>query len=107
MTNQDPKTFWGMIGDVCEGLGYQRPRIHLPFLLILLVAMLFEYVIRPLLAPIKKLNSDFTVNRILITATNRTHSFTKAQQDLGYRPKVPMDEALKRTIRAFEHLRKQ
>jgi hypothetical protein len=52
-----------MLGDVCEGLGYARPYIHLPLLLILAVAMLFEYVIRPLLRPIKELNTDFTVNR--------------------------------------------
>lgn len=52
-----------MMGDVCEGLGYSRPRIHLPFLLIILVAALFEYVIRPLVAPFKTLNTDFTVNR--------------------------------------------
>lgn len=63
ITNQDPREFWGMMGDVCEGLGYKRPYMHLPVLLILFVAALFEYVIRPLLRPIKDLNSDFTVNR--------------------------------------------
>ena len=63
ITNQDPKPFWGMMGDVCGGLGYVRPRIKLPFLLIIIIAFLFEYVIRTLLKPIKTINSDFTVNR--------------------------------------------
>ncbi len=63
VTNQDPRPFWGMMGDVCEGLGYARPRIHLPFALIIVIAALFEYVIRPLVAPFKTLNTDFTVNR--------------------------------------------
>jgi hypothetical protein len=63
VTNHEPRRFWGMLGDVCEGLGYSRPRIHLPFLLIMAIAMLFEYVIRPLLKPFKELNTDFTVNR--------------------------------------------
>jgi sterol-4alpha-carboxylate 3-dehydrogenase (decarboxylating) len=64
-----------MMGDVCQGLGYPRPRIHLPFFLIIAVAALFEYVIRPLLAPIKKLNTDFTVNR-----WEATHEVTQCQQ---------------------------
>lgn len=63
VTNQDPQPFWGMMGDVCGGLGYTRPHLRLPFLLILLVAAIFEYIIRPLLKPIKTINSDFTVNR--------------------------------------------
>jgi len=63
ITNQEPKLFWGMMGDVCGGLGYTRPHLRLPFLLIIIIAFLFEYVIRPLLKPIKTINSDFTVNR--------------------------------------------
>ncbi|GFH13078.1 3beta_HSD domain-containing protein [Haematococcus lacustris] len=104
ITNQDPRPFWGMMGDVCQGLGYARPSIHLPFLLILLVAALFEYVIRPLLRPIKQLNSDFTVNRILIATTTRTFSAERAHQDLGYQPRVNMSEALARTLQSFSHL---
>ncbi|KAJ9523542.1 hypothetical protein QJQ45_007180 [Haematococcus lacustris] len=104
ITNQDPRPFWGMMGDVCQGLGYARPSIHLPFLLILLVAALFEYVVRPLLRPIKQLNSDFTVNRILIATTTRTFSAERAHQDLGYQPRVIMSEALARTLQSFSHL---
>jgi sterol-4alpha-carboxylate 3-dehydrogenase (decarboxylating) len=63
ITNQQPVPFWGFTGDLLEGLGYGRPRIKLPFGLILFFAMLFEYVIRPLLKPIKELSTDFTVFR--------------------------------------------
>lgn len=105
ITNQDPREFWGMMGDVCEGLGYKRPYMHLPVLLILFVAALFEYVIRPLLRPIKDLNSDFTVNRILLATRQRTFSCAAAARDLAYKPKVPMSEALKRTLVHFEGLK--
>jgi sterol-4alpha-carboxylate 3-dehydrogenase (decarboxylating) len=27
ITNDDPRPFWGFMGDVCQGLGYQRPHI--------------------------------------------------------------------------------
>lgn len=105
ITNQDPVPFWRMLGDVCEGLGYERPRIHLPFWLIFFVAFVFEYVIRPLLKPIKELSSDFTVNRILITATNRTFSCARAKRDFAYIPQVSVAEGVKRTLLSFQHLR--
>eukprot|EP00798_Chlamydomonas_sp_ICE-L_P010593 gene10593-12258_t len=97
ITNCDPRPFWGMLGDMCEGLGYGRPSIKLPFFLIFFVAFLFEYVIKPVLKPFKDLKTDFTMNRILIASTNRTFSSSKAQADFGYKPKVGMEEALKKT----------
>lgn len=106
ITNQDPLPFWGMMGHVCEGLGYPRPSIHLPFLLIMFLAFLVEYVIQPLLRPIKKLQTDFTVNRILLATTQRTFSADKARRDFGYVPQVPMQDAIKRTVQAFQHLHK-
>ena len=45
MTNSEPRPFWAMMGDVCEGLGYRRPSIHLPYQLIILIACLFEYMV--------------------------------------------------------------
>lgn len=63
ITNQEPRRFWGMMGDVCGGLGYTRPHISLPFVLIIAIAFLFEFVIRALLKPLVTINSDFTVNR--------------------------------------------
>lgn len=105
ITNQAPISFWTMMGNVCQGLGYRRPSIKLPFWLIIAIAALFEYVIRPLLTPFVKLNTDFTVNRILIATTQRTFDNTAAINDLGYKPKVSMDEALKRTLLSFERLR--
>lgn len=105
VTNQSPVPFWQMMGDMCEGLGYRRPSIHLPFALIITVAFIFEYVVRPLLAPIKKLNSDFTVNRILIATTNRTFSSAAAAADFGYKPRLSLHEAMAATLASFKHLR--
>lgn len=107
ITNNEPRPFWGMMGDVCEGLGYKRPSIKLPFLLIFILAAFFEYIIMPLLKPFMTLKTDFTVNRILLASTNRTFDSSKAKQDFGYSPKVPMDEALKKTLMTYGHLKKQ
>lgn len=107
ITNQEPRPFWTMMGDVCEGLGYARPRIHLPFLLVLLIAFVFEYVVRPLIVGVtrKELKSDFTVNRILIATTDRTFSTAKAERDFGYKPQLALDAALAKTLASFQGLR--
>jgi sterol-4alpha-carboxylate 3-dehydrogenase (decarboxylating) len=105
ITNQHPVPFWGFTGDLLEGLGYGRPHIKLPFALILFVAMLFEYVIRPLLRPIKELSTDFTVFRVRIVTRQRAFSCDKARKMLDYVPAVSLEDAIKRTVKHFEHLR--
>lgn len=105
ITNQEPRPFWTFTGDMLEGLGYARPHIKLPLLLILLVAMLFEYVIRPLLKPIKELTTDFTVFRVRIVTRQRAFSSEKAKRMLSYAPAVSLDDGIRKTVKSFEHLR--
>ena len=93
------------MGDLCDGLGYGRPRIHLPVGLILFIAYIMQYVIIPLLRPFKRLETDFTPFRIIVASSNRTFSCSRAKKDLGYRPAVSMDDALQRTLKHFAHLR--
>lgn len=64
------------------------------------VLPLFKLAGRPLAA------SEFTRNRIRIAASNRRFNISRAKNDLGYSPDVSMDEALQRTLKSFEHLRK-
>lgn len=104
VTNDDPQPFWGFMGDICEGLGYGRPRIPLPFALVMFIACLMQYIIIPLLSPIKRLQTDFTPFRITLAASNRTFSCQAAKRDLGYRPAVGMEEAMRRTLAYFQHL---
>eukprot|EP00775_Hariotina_reticulata_P012775 gene12775-12903_t len=105
ITNQEPIPFWTFTGDVLEGLGYTRPHIKLPFLLILLVAMLFEYVIRPLVKPIKELSTDFTVFRVRVVTRQRAFSCEKAKRLLGFVPAVSLQQGIQRTVKHFEKLR--
>lgn len=48
ITNDDAQLFWRFLGDFLEPLGYDRPRIKLPFYPILLLAIIFEYLVRML-----------------------------------------------------------
>ncbi|KAL6766654.1 hypothetical protein ACKKBG_A36860 [Auxenochlorella protothecoides x Auxenochlorella symbiontica] len=106
VTNDDPRPFWGFMGDLCEGLGYPRPSVRLPFHLVYFIALLMQYVILPLLAPFKRIDSDFTPFRIKLASVDRTFSCEAAKRELGYRPAVSLDEGLRRTLASFQHLRR-
>ena len=83
----------------------RRPYIRLPLGLVLAIAMLFEYVIRPLLRPIKELTTDFTVFRVRLVTRQRAFSCAKARRVLGYAPATPLAEGVRRTVAHFAHLR--
>jgi len=106
ITNQEPKPFWGFLGDICEGLGYERPCLKLPYLLMLFIIMVFEHLLVPFLRLFMELKTDMTVNRIKLSVRNRIFSGKRARTDFGYRPLVSMDEGLRRTLESFKHLRK-
>ena len=105
ITNDEPNPFWGMMGDICEGLGYARPRIHLPYHLIMAIACFMQYIVIPLLKIFgKTLETDLTPFRIAVSSVNRTFSCERAKKDLGYVPEVNMQEALQKTLKYFKHL---
>ena len=90
-----------------EPLGYDRPRVRLPWLPLYLIALFLECVLTPLLAPFYKLKpSEFTSSRLTIVASNRTISCQRAVRELGYSPKVPLKEAISRTVAHFQPLKK-
>lgn len=106
ITNQQDYPFWDMLGDFCEGLGYKRPRVRLPVYLFLLVAIIFEYIIKPILSLLNiQPKQDITVFRILVATRHRTFSTKRAEADFGYVAKVPLKEGVRRTLESFSHLR--
>ena len=48
--------------------------------------------------------SEFTPMRIRIAKANRQLDCSRARQELGYIPRVSVDEALQRTVKHFSHL---
>ena len=106
ITNDDPRPFWGMMGDICEGLGYGRPSKRLPLLPLMIIAHIVQLLVVPLLALFgKKFEMDFTPFRLAVSTTNRTFSCERAKRDFGYDPEVRVEEALERTFKYFGDLR--
>eukprot|EP00892_Ulva_mutabilis_P002344 jgi/Ulvmu1/1210/UM109_0008.1 len=101
INNDEPVLFWGMMGDICEGLGYARPSIRLPVWLMMCVAVVSVWLSRLL-----GIATDLNPMRIRVCSVERTLSCAKAKRVLGYAPVVDMKTGLQRTLATFEHLRK-
>ena len=109
VTNDDPRPFWGFMGDLLEPLGYERPRIRLPFWPLYLVSWLVAAAVALLnLVPgLAVPSSDFSPMRITISAAERRLSCAAARRDFGYVPSVSVEEGVERTVAAFSHLKKE
>ncbi|KAK4537131.1 hypothetical protein CDCA_CDCA11G3156 [Cyanidium caldarium] len=105
ITNNEPRPFWGFMGDVLEGLGYPRPHIHLPFALVYPLSWLVSVLAVALAVVGIRLDTDFTPSRILLATCERRMRCAAAERDFGYRPQVKMDEALRRTVAWFRRKR--
>eukprot|EP01023_Acetabularia_acetabulum_P007708 TRINITY_DN13387_c0_g2_i1.p2 TRINITY_DN13387_c0_g2~~TRINITY_DN13387_c0_g2_i1.p2 ORF type:complete len:357 (+),score=74.11 TRINITY_DN13387_c0_g2_i1:57-1127(+) len=105
-TNQEPRRFFEVTGEILEQLGYQRPYIVLPVWLLYFMALVLEIIIIPLLGlfGIKK-EFDLTTFRVLVVSCVRVFNNDAAIEDFGYKPQVDMGEALRRTIKSFHHLK--
>lgn len=102
ITNDDPRPFWGVIGDVLAGLGYERPHIRLPFALVYAISLAVAATAALLHAACgATLSTDFTPSRILLATCERQMRCDAARRDFGYMPQVSMDEALARTVAWF------
>jgi sterol-4alpha-carboxylate 3-dehydrogenase (decarboxylating) len=104
ITNDAPRPFWTFMGDLLEPLGYGRPHIKLPFWPLYVVSVVVAWL-SALLRPLVALpTTDFTPMRITISAATRRLDCGAAKRELGYAPRVSVDEGLARTVAAFAHL---
>ncbi|XP_014499775.1 3beta-hydroxysteroid-dehydrogenase/decarboxylase [Vigna radiata var. radiata] len=104
ITNMEPMKFWEFVSVVLDSLGYERPRIKIPSVVILPIAHLVEWIYR-LLGPYGMPVPQLTPSRIRLVTCSRTFDCSKAKDRLGYAPIVKMQEGLKRTIESYAHLK--
>ncbi|KAH9312678.1 hypothetical protein KI387_027713, partial [Taxus chinensis] len=104
ITNMEPIKFWEFMSLILEGLGYQRPRIHVPVKVMMPIAYIVEWTYRKLAAygmPVPQL----TPSRIRLLSCTRTFNSSRAQKLLGYAPVVPLEQGIKLTVESYSHLR--
>lgn len=103
ITNDDPRGFWEFMGDIVVPLGYEGPRIHMPFWFVFLIACIMSYIVAPLASLLgRHIETDMTPSRAVIATTNRTFSCNEAKKLLGYVPHVSYEEGVKRTLEYFK-----
>ncbi|CAF2316932.1 hypothetical protein BRARA_J00535 [Brassica rapa] len=106
ITNMEPIKFWEFMSLLLEGLGYDRPSIKIPAIIMMPIAHLVELVYK-LLGPYGMKVPQLTPSRVRLLSCSRTFDSSKAKDLLGYAPVVPLQEGIKRTIDSFAHLTPQ
>uniref|UniRef100_A0A0D6R0R5 Reticulon-like protein n=1 Tax=Araucaria cunninghamii TaxID=56994 RepID=A0A0D6R0R5_ARACU len=104
ITNMEPIRFWEFMSLILEGLGYQRPRIHIPVKVVMPIAHMVEWTYRKL-APYGMPVPQLTPSRIRLLSCSRTFNCSRAQKLLGYAPVVPLEQGIKLTVESYSHLR--
>lgn len=104
ITNMEPIKFWEFMSLILEGLGYERPGIKIPAVLMMPIAHLVEFMYK-LFAPYGMKVPQLTPSRIRLLSCNRTFNCSKAKDRLGYTPIVSLQEGIERTIESYSHLR--
>ncbi|RLN40401.1 3beta-hydroxysteroid-dehydrogenase/decarboxylase isoform 1-like [Panicum miliaceum] len=106
ITNMEPIKFWEFMSLILEGLGYERPSIKIPVSVMMPVAHVVEWTYKKFAKYGMKV-PQLTPSRIRLLSCNRTFSCSRAKDQLGYEPLVPLKEGLKRTVESYPHLRAQ
>ena len=91
ITNGEPVLIWAKLAELCAQLGYAFPKRRLPFRLAFGLAGLAETTYTLL-----RLQREPPVTRYAVSllAKNMTLDISAARRDLGYAPRVTVDEGL-------------
>jgi nucleoside-diphosphate-sugar epimerase len=96
ITNGEPLPLWPLVEKLCRALGYEFPRQHFPYPLALGLAGALEAICRLLPGQPEPLLTRYMVG---VLAKSTTLDIGAARRDLGYQPRVSMDEGFERFVR--------
>ncbi|KAF5775091.1 putative 3-beta-hydroxysteroid-4-alpha-carboxylate 3-dehydrogenase (decarboxylating) [Helianthus annuus] len=104
VTNLEPMSSWEFSLRMLEGLGYYRPMVKIPDV----VVRLMVYLIKVMhLKTNSRHNSNSSVHNIVrLMSHTTTYDCSAAQHHLEYSPVVSLDEGITSTIESFSHLAK-
>jgi len=88
------------------GLGYARPKYHLPYWLVYFIAVLLSWL-AAVLRPLVTIRPTFTPMTVALAGTYHYYSCQRAKDEMGYLPQVPLQTAVAETVESFAHLRNQ
>jgi nucleoside-diphosphate-sugar epimerase len=100
ITNGEPVQLWDVLRRVLTALGLPPPGPRLPLFVALLLARLEERA-----AARAGRKPALTRSTVLLLARTQTYDISAARRDLGYRPRVPLEEGITRTLAALRSAR--
>lgn len=93
ITNDEPLPLWSLIKRLCDSLGYEYPKKSISYPVAMTIAGLLEFTHRLLPGQPEPLLTKYMVSVLAQTATL---DISAAKRDLGYAPKVSIDEGIER-----------
>jgi nucleoside-diphosphate-sugar epimerase len=93
ITNDEPVLLWDFINRILEGTGLDKVKRRLPFKAAYMLGACIESVYSLLMINREPVMTRFLASQL---ATTHTYSVAKAKEELGYVPKVSMDEGLEK-----------
>ena len=96
ITNGEPLPLWGLIRRLCDALGFEFPRSRLSYEAALGLATVLEVVCRVLPGQPEPLLTRYMVG---LLAGSTTLDISAARRDLGYVPRVPVEDGFQRYVR--------
>lgn len=100
ITNDEPIPFWDMAKYVWRELDYPLPSIVVPYGLAYAIAVVIDWLVW-IVSPVVTLHPTFTSFRVVYAGAHRYFSIDRAKSELGYRPRVSLQDGMARTARAF------
>ncbi|KAK9068067.1 hypothetical protein SSX86_012178 [Deinandra increscens subsp. villosa] len=104
ITNLEPVSSWEFSLRMLEGLGYYRPMVKLPAVVIRLIVYVIKWMHSKTYS---RNNSNPSVYNIVQLMSHSTiYDCSAAQHHIEYSPVVSLDEGMTSTIESFSHLAK-
>jgi nucleoside-diphosphate-sugar epimerase len=97
ITNGEPRPLWPLIRSVCERLGVSSRFRPLPYRLAYWLGAALE-----MKAACCGGEPPLTRYTVAILGRTQTYNITAARRDLGYEPRIALDEGIERTLAYFE-----
>ncbi|KAI7743491.1 hypothetical protein M8C21_015215 [Ambrosia artemisiifolia] len=104
ITNFEPTKSWQFALCMLEGLGYYRPIIKLPAMVVRCIVFLIRWM--DLNISSRDLKHVSVHNTIQLMSRTRTYNCSAAERHIQYSPVVPLDDGITLTVRSFKHLAK-
>ena len=99
ITNADPQPLWGLIRKLCDALGFEFPRQQISYPTAMRLARLLEITHSLLPGQPEPLLTRYMVG---VLAKSTTLDISAARRDLGYQPRISVDEGFWRFIHYWQ-----